>query len=96
VEEVSRLEESIDAMDKELEPLKYFILPGGHQAISFSHLARTVCRRAERRCTALHELELIDDHIIVYLNRLSDYLFTLGRILAKELNVKEIPWNTKD
>lgn len=93
---VSDLEKSIDQMDSELEPLKYFILPGGHQAVSFSHLARTVCRRAERRCTALHDLEPIDEHIIVYLNRLSDYLFTLGRMLARELDVKEIPWNAKD
>ena len=93
---VTELEKSIDGMDSKLEPLKYFILPGGHQAISYSHLARTVCRRAERRCTALHDLEPIDDHIIVYLNRLSDYLFTLGRMLARELEVKEIPWNAKD
>lgn len=93
---VSDLEKSIDQMDSELEPLKYFILPGGHQAVSFSHLARTVCRRAERRCTALHDLEPIDEHIIIYLNRLSDYLFTLGRMLARELDVKEIPWNAKD
>jgi cob(I)alamin adenosyltransferase len=96
VSAVSDLEKSIDQMDSELEPLKYFILPGGHQAVSFSHLARTVCRRAERRCTALHDLEPIDEHIIIYLNRLSDYLFTLGRMLARELDVKEIPWNAKD
>ena len=96
VEEVTNLEKSIDLMDSSLAPLKYFILPGGHPAMSFSHLARTVCRRAERRCTALNDLEPIDEHIIVYLNRLSDYLFTLGRMLASELGVKEIPWNAKD
>jgi cob(I)alamin adenosyltransferase len=90
-----KLEKAIDEMDELLTPLQNFILPGGHVAISFCHLARTVCRRAERRCAALHEIEPISEEIIVYLNRLSDYLFTLGRIIAHELNVEEIPWKSK-
>ena len=75
----------MDEMDAELPALTSFILPGGHQSVSFAHLARTVCRRAERISIALNDHEEIDPLIIRYLNRLSDYLFVIGRKMALEL-----------
>ena len=93
--EVVALEKEIDAMEGELEPLKRFILPGGHQVVSFCHLARTVCRRAERCVSALHELEPVDEIALQYLNRLSDYFFVLARLIAKELDVKEVTWEPR-
>ena len=90
--DVPFLEKQIDAMEIELPPLKSFILPGGHPSVSFCHIARTVCRRAERNIIALDQLEKVDSLIIKYLNRLSDYLFVLGRKMALELNVEETPW----
>lgn len=89
------LENEIDAMELELKPLSKFILPGGHQVVSFCHLARTVCRRSERCVIALHEQEQVEEIIIKYLNRLSDYLFVLGRKIANELNVEEITWESR-
>ncbi|QDH79435.1 cob(I)yrinic acid a,c-diamide adenosyltransferase [Echinicola soli] len=94
-EDVAYLEKEIDQMEEKLPLLKNFILPGGHPAISYSHVARTVCRRAERRIIALHTQEALDEIIIKYLNRLSDYLFVLGRIIAIELEVKEITWESR-
>ncbi|HLU89552.1 MAG TPA: cob(I)yrinic acid a,c-diamide adenosyltransferase [Cyclobacteriaceae bacterium] len=94
--EVEMLENEIDAMEDQLEPLTRFILPGGHQVVSYCHLARTVCRRAERCVIALHEQEPVDEIILLYLNRLSDYLFVLGRFVAKELKVEEITWDTRN
>lgn len=91
-EDIAFLEGEIDLMEEKLPVLKNFILPGGHQAISYSHVARTICRRAERRVTALDGHEPVDKIIIKYLNRLSDYLFVLGRMIAIELEVKEITW----
>lgn len=85
-------EQWIDEMDKELAPLKQFILPGGHAHISYCHIARTVCRRAERLCVALSQVSPVNDLLIKYLNRLSDLLFTLARYTAHLLNVKEITW----
>jgi len=92
---IKELEEAIDRMNEDLEPLKTFILPGGDVKISHCHIARTVCRRAERRVVHLAESENVDAHIIKVLNRLSDYLFVLSRYIAYELNVKEIPWDPK-
>lgn len=89
---ITQLESEIDQMNTELEELKSFILPGGNEQISQTHIARSVCRRAERRVVALSEEIEVDDFIIVLLNRLSDYLFVLARWMAKELKVKEIPW----
>ena len=86
------LEKAIDKMEESLEPMKHFILPGGHQKVSFCHIARTVCRRAERIVVALND---VDPLVIKYLNRLSDYLFVLSRFLSKKLNAKEIPWIPK-
>jgi cob(I)alamin adenosyltransferase len=89
------LEAEIDAMDAQLPPLKNFILPGGHPSVSYCHLARTVCRRAERLVVALSEVEEINPIIIKYLNRLSDYFFVLARKMGSELQVEEIPWHSK-
>lgn len=86
------LENQIDIMDEHLPQMTHFILPGGHQAVSFCHIARCVCRRAERLCVALHDEETIQSDILVYLNRLSDYLFTLARMLSNDLSVEEIKW----
>lgn len=89
------LENKIDEMDKELEPMKSFVLPGGHTTLSYCHIARCVCRRAERLTVSLSEHENVNALIIKYLNRLSDYLFTLSRKLAQELGVKEHPWKPR-
>ncbi len=93
-QEIIFLEKEIDHMNKNLTPMKKFILPGGHTIVSFCHIARCVCRRAERVTVELSENELIDVNILTYLNRLSDYLFVLARKLTIDNNVNEIPWNT--
>ncbi len=89
------LEKEIDEMQESLEPLRSFILPGGHQYVSFGHLARTVCRRAERAVVRLSETEPVDEIIIRYLNRLSDYLFVMTRLMSKELGAEEIYWTPR-
>lgn len=91
------LELEIDRMNESLPPLKHFVLPGGHPTVSYAHLCRTVCRRAERRVVALHHDEQggIPDAPIVYLNRLSDYFFVLGRYLAKLTGAQEVKWIPK-
>ena len=86
------LENSIDRMEDELPTLKNFILPGGHTRVSNCHLGRVVCRRAERLITALNEETEVDPAIILYLNRLSDYLFVLSRYIAKSVGATEHPW----
>jgi cob(I)alamin adenosyltransferase len=86
------LEEAIDAMENELEPIKSFVLPGGHPTVSYCHIARCVCRRAERLTVELGGQVEIDELVIKYLNRLSDYLFVLSRFLTKILEAKEIAW----
>lgn len=95
--DVYLLEEAMDAMDAELPELRAFILPGGHQAVSFCHLARTVCRRAERLIIALNDTTAqagtgVDEFVLQYINRLSDYLFVLGRKMAQELSTEEVAW----
>lgn len=89
------LEKAIDEMDNVLEPMKSFVLPGGHTTLSYCHIARCVCRRAERLSVSLAENEKVNELIIKYLNRLSDYLFTLSRKLAQDLGVIEHPWKPK-
>ncbi len=89
---ITRLEEEIDAFDESIEPLKAFILPGGHAASSALHLARTVCRRAERRVITLSETESINSACLIYLNRLSDALFTAARWINHEFGVEEPTW----
>ena len=91
--DISFLEKEIDRMDETLPPLKNFILPGGHAAVSFLHIARCVCRRAERCCVRLETKgEKIAPLILIYLNRLSDYLFVLARYTAHLLKIEDIPW----
>ncbi|GGH02622.1 cobalamin adenosyltransferase [Polaribacter pacificus] len=94
-ETVVFLEDEIDRMNEELPPMTNFILPGGHQTVSFCHITRCVCRRTERLVTQLNEEETINSDILTYLNRLSDYLFVLARKLTKDLSAKEIPWIPK-
>jgi cob(I)alamin adenosyltransferase len=90
------LEQEIDQMNNELPPLAHFILPGGHPVASYCHIARTICRRAERRVIRIKGGNPADDIIITYLNRLSDYLFVLGRKVCKDLGGEEILWKTKE
>ena len=89
---VEQLEHLIDEYDSELSPLKNFILPGGTKAAGFLHQARTVCRRAERLCTALGERENIGDVMIKFLNRCSDYLFTVARMANYLAGIEDIEW----
>jgi cob(I)alamin adenosyltransferase len=86
------LEKEIDAMNEELPPLSHFILPGGHPTVSYCHIARTVCRRAERSLIHLNQLSSVENIIIRFLNRLSDYLFVLARKIAKDCGSMETPW----
>lgn len=92
-EDINRLETEIDDIEKEVDPLDSFIIPGGHVLISHIHIARTICRRAERDCIKAGENFAVNTLVIVYLNRLSDYLYMFARIMAKMLNVDEIKWN---
>lgn len=94
-EDITFLEKEIDAMDDLLPPMKSFVLPGGHQSVSFCHVARTVCRRAERLVIALDLEEKTDAAVIQYLNRLSDYLFMLSRKMSAELKAEEMPWKPR-
>lgn len=89
------LEYEIDKYDEKLEPLRSFVLPGGHVHVSYCHIARTICRRAERLAVALHHTEPLHPHIVKYLNRLSDYLFTLSRKMAKDLGADEVKWEPR-
>ncbi|MBK8704864.1 MAG: cob(I)yrinic acid a,c-diamide adenosyltransferase [Saprospiraceae bacterium] len=93
--DIEALENAIDEMTEQLPPLKNFILPGGHTTVSFCHVARCVCRRAERLAVALMQEEPVDEQIIRYLNRLSDYLFVLARQLSKDLGVEEVIWQPR-
>lgn len=91
-EEISEMESWIDSMDEQLPKLDNFIIPGGCKASAKANLARTVCRRAERRVVQLADQEDINILVIAYLNRLSDYLFVIGRYLNKFANYEEIKW----
>jgi len=93
--DITQLEQEIDAMDTQLPPMKFFVLPGGHPSVSFGHVARTVCRRAERLTIALNQHEKVDPLVIQYLNRLSDYLFVLCRSMAHELQIEETAWKPR-
>jgi len=94
--DVELLEKEMDSMEGNILPMKNFILPGGHSTLSQLHIARCVCRRAERCCVRL-ELESleVEEIIIKYLNRLSDYLFVLSRYTGHRLQVEEIPWKPR-
>jgi len=95
-EDILRLENAMDAMNEVLAPMKSFIIPGGHQAISTAHIARCVCRRAERWCVNMQEEDLFVETLVVkYLNRLSDYLFTLARYIGYLNGVADLPWKPR-
>lgn len=91
--DVTALEIEIDKIDAILPPMRNFVLPGGNMAVAHSHVARCVCRRAERSVLSLSENEEVAPIIIMYLNRLSDYLFILSRKISHETEAEEIPWN---
>jgi len=94
-EDVKALETRIDDMEAHLPEMKNFVLPGGHAIVSYCHISRCVCRRAERLVTHLSEESSVDSLLIMYLNRLSDYLFVLSRKLASELKATEMPWKPR-
>ena len=94
-EDIELLEIEIDKMNESLPPMSNFVLPGGHQTVSFCHIARGVCRRAERLAVALNDLEPFQPETLTYLNRLSDYLFVLARKLSYDLQADEIKWVPK-
>ncbi len=95
-EDITGLELAMDQMNEVLAPMKSFIIPGGHQAISTAHIARCVCRRAERWCVNMQEEDLFVETLVVkYLNRLSDYLFTLARYIGHLNGVADQPWKPR-
>jgi len=89
---VTFLEDQIDKMEEGLPPMRNFVLPGGHPAVAAAHVARTVCRRAERIVLHLKDESEVPDPIPIFLNRLSDFLFVLSRKLSQDLGAEEIPW----
>ena len=93
--DIELLEREMDAMTAEIPELRHFVLPGGHMSVSFAHVARTVCRRAERLANALNNQEPVEDLILKYLNRLSDYLFVLSRKMCAELGAEEVTWHPR-
>ncbi|RAR75663.1 cob(I)yrinic acid a,c-diamide adenosyltransferase [Flavobacterium aciduliphilum] len=90
--DIEFLEHEIDNMEAHIPPMTHFVLPGGHPTVSHCHIARCVCRRAERLAVHLNDIEPTDEHVIKYLNRLSDYLFVLARKLSYDLNAEEVQW----
>ncbi|HEY0771061.1 MAG TPA: cob(I)yrinic acid a,c-diamide adenosyltransferase [Sphingobacteriaceae bacterium] len=90
--DIELLEQEMDKMNEELPELKHFILPGGSTTVSFCHIARCICRRAERLTVQLNEESFVDNTVIIYLNRLSDYLFTLARKVALDNQIGESIW----
>jgi cob(I)alamin adenosyltransferase len=94
-EDVQLLEKWMDEMDQELEPMRSFILPGGNQTASFCHVARCICRKAERNVVVLSESEFVAELVLMYLNRLSDYLFVLARKIAKDQGAIDHPWKPR-
>src|SRR5690606_20701606 len=91
-EDVELLELEIDRMQETLSPLRYFILPGGSTLVSYCHIARCICRRAERITVHLSQESPVQNIILIYLNRLSDYLFVLSRKTAQENQIEETAW----
>lgn len=94
-DDIVKLEKAIDLITEQVPEMKSFVLPGGHVFLSYCHIARCVCRRAERAVLRLSENESVDEIHAKYLNRLSDYLFMLSRWLVQQLNANEIPWKPK-
>lgn len=94
--DIELLEKEIDKMNEELPPMKSFILPGGHIAISTAHVTRCVCRRAERICVNMQAQDLFVEQLVIkYLNRLSDYLFVLARYAGHILGINDVPWKPR-
>lgn len=93
--DVEILEKWMDEMDAELPEMRFFVLPGGNHAVSFSHVARCVCRRAERLIVELSENDFVAPLVLSYMNRLSDYLFVLSRKIAMDLKAEEQPWHPR-
>lgn len=94
-EDIVLLETEMDKIDSAVPPLRSFVLPGGHQSVSFAHVTRTVCRRAERAVIHLMQQEEVEDIVVRYLNRLSDYLFMLSRAMTYELGIEEVTWKPR-
>jgi len=94
-EDIEFLELAIDAMNEQLPEMRHFILPGGHPAVSACHIARCVCRRAERLIVHLSEISPVEASVIQYINRLSDYLFVLSRKISSDFNANETPWKPR-
>ncbi|MDR0754691.1 MAG: cob(I)yrinic acid a,c-diamide adenosyltransferase [Prevotellaceae bacterium] len=93
-DDIKIIENEIDKYNAELEPLKYFVLPGGHYIPAFCHIARCICRRAERMILRVNAESAVPENVLIYINRLSDYLFVLARKLHKTLDVQELFWIT--
>ena len=93
--DITFLEDNMDSMEANLPQMTHFILPGGHTTVSYCHIARTICRRAERMISLLNENEPTDPNVLSYVNRLSDYLFVLARKLSFDLKAEEIKWIPK-
>jgi cob(I)alamin adenosyltransferase len=93
--DITLLEKEIDRMNEGLSELKSFILPGGHPVVSYCHIARCICRRAERHTIRLSQAQPVEEKVIQYLNRLSDFLFVLARRLGKDIGANEITWKAR-
>jgi cob(I)alamin adenosyltransferase len=94
-DDILLLEKEIDLMNESLPPITNFVLPGGHPVVSYCHIARTVCRRAERVTLKLSQKQPVDELIIKYMNRLSDFMFVLARKMTQDFNAVETPWNAR-
>jgi cob(I)alamin adenosyltransferase len=90
--DIAKLEQEIDKMESSLPPINFFVIPGGNQAVATCHIARSIARRAERMTVALHQVAPVDELILKYLNRLSDYLFVLARSIGYDDGVEEVKW----
>lgn len=93
---IVELEEAMDQMESSLPEMKYFVMPGGHPAVSAAHVCRCVCRRAERSCVELSYQDRVEGRILQYLNRLSDYFFVLSRKIAADCGAEERPWKPNE
>jgi cob(I)alamin adenosyltransferase len=93
--DIERLEQWMDEMDAQLPEMRFFVLPGGNQAVSFCHVTRCVCRRAERIIVDLHAHDFVAEMVMKYINRLSDYLFVLSRKIGQDLDAVEQPWKPR-
>jgi cob(I)alamin adenosyltransferase len=93
--DITLLETEMDQIDRQVPTLRAFVLPGGHVSVSYGHIARTVCRRAERGVVALMQTEAVEEMVVRYLNRLSDYLFMLCRAMTYELGIEEVTWHPR-